>query len=39
TFASHYSAEVSLAQALSPEAIADYGMQKTGHKYLINPSL
>lgn len=39
TFASHYSAEVSLAQALSAEAIADYGMQKTGHKYLINPAL
>ena len=39
TFASHYSAEVSLAQALSANAIADYGMQKTGHKYLINPSL
>jgi NADPH2:quinone reductase len=39
TFASHYSAEVSLAQALSADAIADYGRQKTGCKYLINPSL
>ena len=39
TFASHYSAEVSLAQALSADAIADYGRQKTGCKYLINPAL
>ena len=39
TFASQYSAEVSLAQALTLEAIAEYGTQSTGHKYLINPSL
>jgi NADPH2:quinone reductase len=39
TFASSYSAEVSLEQVLSAEAIAEYGMQSTGHKYLINPSL
>jgi NADPH2:quinone reductase len=39
TFASHYTAEVSLAQALSPEAIAVYGKQATGEKYLIKPQL
>lgn len=39
TFASHYVKEVSLAEALSPEAIAVYGKQATGEKYLINPSL
>ena len=37
TFASHYTAEVSLAEALSPEAIAVYGKQATGEKYLITP--
>ncbi len=37
TFASHYTAEVSLAQALSLEAIAVYGKQATGEKYLIKP--
>lgn len=37
TFASHYTAEVSLAQALSMEAIAVYGKQATGEKYLIKP--
>ncbi|MEH6588761.1 MAG: zinc-binding dehydrogenase [Halioglobus sp.] len=39
TFASHYTAEVSLAQALSLEAIAVYGKQATGEKYLIKPQL
>jgi NADPH2:quinone reductase len=39
TFASHYTREVSLAGALSPEAIAVYGRQATGEKFLINPSL
>ncbi|MCX2980417.1 NADH oxidase [Halieaceae bacterium IMCC14734] len=39
TFASHYSAEVSLEQVLTLDAIAEYGTQSTGHKYLINPSL
>ena len=38
TFASHYTREVSLAEALSLEAIAVYGKQATGEKYLINPS-
>ena len=39
TFASHYSKEVSLAQALSQEAIAVYNQRATGTKYLINPTL
>ncbi len=37
TFASHYTDEVSLAGALSVEAIADYSRQTTGRKYLIIP--
>lgn len=37
TFASHYTREVSLTEALTPEAIAEYGKQATGAKYLINP--
>jgi NADPH2:quinone reductase len=38
TFASSYAAEVSLAGALTPAAIASYGRQATGSKYLINPN-
>lgn len=38
TFASHYTKEVSLAEALTLEAIAVYGKRSTGEKYLINPS-
>jgi NADPH:quinone reductase-like Zn-dependent oxidoreductase len=38
TFASHYTKEVSLAEALRPEEIAVYGKQATGQKYLINPN-
>ncbi|WP_332770145.1 zinc-binding dehydrogenase [Phenylobacterium sp.] len=38
TFASHYSHEVSLAEALNPEIIAAYNRRATGEKYLINPS-
>ncbi len=38
TFASSYVSEVSLAEALSLEAISVYGKQATGEKYLINPS-
>jgi NADPH2:quinone reductase len=38
TFASHYSKEVSLAEALQPDAIAAYGKRSTGEKYLLNPS-
>ena len=39
TFASHYTKEVSLKEALSLEALAVYAKQATGEKYLINPSL
>jgi NADPH:quinone reductase-like Zn-dependent oxidoreductase len=38
TFASSYTAEVSLPGALSLEAIAGYGRQATGSKYLIIPN-
>mgnify|MGYP001170371446 FL=1 len=38
TFASSYTEIVSLEEALSPEAIARYGMQATGEKFLINPN-
>ncbi|MFM1987259.1 MAG: hypothetical protein RJA99_216 [Pseudomonadota bacterium] len=38
TFASHYSHEVSLAQALSEDAIRRYYARATGDKYLIVPS-
>jgi len=38
TFASHYTKEVSLAQALSADEIRVYGKQATGEKYLINPN-
>lgn len=38
TFASHYSAEISLAEALDLETLKVYGRQATGEKYLINPS-
>lgn len=39
TFASRYTAEVSLAQALTVQAIATYGRRATGEKYLIRPDL
>jgi NADPH2:quinone reductase len=38
TFASTYAKHVSLVDALAPEAIAEYGKQSTGAKYLITPS-
>lgn len=38
TFASRYTKEVSLAQALRLEEIAVYGRQATATKYLLNPS-
>jgi NADPH:quinone reductase len=38
TFASHYSREISLAQALQPAEIAVYGQRATGTKYLVNPN-
>jgi NADPH2:quinone reductase len=38
TFASHYTAELSLADALKPETIAAYNKKATGEKYLITPN-
>jgi NADPH:quinone reductase-like Zn-dependent oxidoreductase len=38
TFASHYTAEISLAQALQPDLIAAYNRKSTGEKYLITPN-
>ncbi len=38
TFASRYTRVVSLAGALQPEAIADYGRRATASKVLIDPS-
>jgi NADPH2:quinone reductase len=38
TFASSYSKEISLAEALHLDAIAVYGQRATGTKYLINPN-
>ena len=38
TFASGYTKEISLAEALQLDAIAVYGKQATGEKYLINPN-
>lgn len=38
TFASHYTREVSLAEALRLDSIAVYGRQATGQKFLINPN-
>tara|TARA_R110001606_G_C15368921_1_gene649322 strand:+ start:1209 stop:2336 length:1128 start_codon:yes stop_codon:yes gene_type:complete len=37
TFASHYTHEVSLAEALQLQSIAGYSKQATGEKYLITP--
>ena len=37
TFASHYSREISLTEALSVPVIAAYARQATGEKYLIRP--
>jgi NADPH2:quinone reductase len=37
TFASTYTREVSLAEALQPDAFSVYGMHATGEKYLITP--
>jgi len=38
TFASHYTAEISLTEALQPEVMAAYNKKTTGEKYLINPN-
>jgi|SRR5579872_1473409 len=37
TFASHYTAEISLAEALQPAIMAGYNKRATGEKYLIRP--
>ncbi|MBO0732105.1 MAG: zinc-binding dehydrogenase [Acidimicrobiaceae bacterium] len=39
TFASHYSHQVSLADALQLDNLRDYARQATGGKYLIRPQL
>ena len=39
TFASHFSHEISLAQALGRDSMLAYCRQATGEKYLINPRL
>jgi hypothetical protein len=39
TFASTYSGEVSLAGALTLDAITTYARMATGQKYLIRPNL
>ena len=38
TFASHYSRQVSMAEALRLDTIAVYGKRATGEKFLIDPS-
>jgi NADPH:quinone reductase-like Zn-dependent oxidoreductase len=38
TFASHYTAEISLTEVLDPKIMAAYNKRATGEKYLINPS-
>ena len=38
TFASHYTATISLADALKPDVIAAYAKRATGEKYLIDPT-
>ena len=38
TFASHYTQEVSLAEALQLDAVAVYGKQATGAKFLVRPN-
>jgi NADPH2:quinone reductase len=38
TFASRYTNEISLTEALDPDIIAAYSKRATGEKYLINPN-
>ena len=38
TFASHYTREVSMAEALQLDALALYGKAATGEKFLVNPN-
>lgn len=39
TFASHYTDEISLTEALDPETLKTYNAKRTGEKFLINPTL
>ena len=39
TFASHYTRQISLREALDPEIIAAYRRRATGEKYLVAPQL
>lgn len=39
TFASHYTDEISLAQALDADMVKRYNAKRTGEKFLINPTL
>ena len=39
TFASHYTAQLSFKEALTPSVVAQYNAKKTGEKYLLNPTL
>ena len=38
TFASHYTATISLAEALDPQIVAAYAKKATGEKFLIDPT-
>jgi len=38
TFASHYTKEISLTEALQPDTITAYSRRATGEKYLVNPN-
>jgi NADPH2:quinone reductase len=38
TFASHYVAEISLADVLNPDVARKYNLRGTGAKYLVNPN-
>jgi NADPH:quinone reductase len=38
TFASHYTSEISLVEALNPQIMAAYNRKATGEKFLINPN-
>jgi NADPH:quinone reductase-like Zn-dependent oxidoreductase len=38
TFASHYTATISLTEALDPTVVAAYAKKATGEKYLIDPT-
>ena len=39
TFASHYTDEISLSEALDADIVRRYDAKKTGEKFLINPTL